>query len=345
MRLIVRDNADGACEYVARYIIRRINDFAPTPEQPFVLGLPTGSSPEAVYKYLVQAHKDGKISFKNVITFNMDEYVNLPEDHPESYHSFMYKHFFSHVDVQPQNVNLLDGNAPDLRAECATYEQKIRAAGGIDLFLGGVGPDGHIAFNEPGSSLASRTRVKTLAEDTIRANSRFFNHDVSQVPKRALTVGVQTVMEAREVVIIVTGPHKALALQKCVEGGVNHMWTLSALQMHPQSLIAVDEDATLELQVKTVKYFKSIEQVAAQEDGDMETESVPLAKATRSTGWRGAIKDLTIDTEKTPRPQMDGELTPDSMSSRLVDSAIGIDDAKRDPLFDRMGSRVSTFAA
>ena len=165
----------------------------------------------------------------------------------------MYKHFFSHVDVKPANINILNGNAPDLRVECAAYEDKIRKAGGIELFLGGVGPDGHIAFNEPGSSLASRTRIKTLAEDTIRANSRFFGNDVSKVPKMALTVGVQTVLDAREVVIVVTGPHKALALQKCIEGGVNHMYTLSALQLHPQSLVVVDEDATLELQVKTVK--------------------------------------------------------------------------------------------
>jgi glucosamine-6-phosphate deaminase len=184
---------------------------------------------------------------------NQDEYVGIPRDHPQSYHSFMYKHFFSHVDVKPTNINILNGNAPDLQAECAAYEEKIRKAGGIELFLGGVGPDGHIAFNEPGSSLASRTRVKTLAEDTIRANSRFFNNDVSQVPKMALTVGVQTVLDAREVVIVVTGSHKALALQKCIEEGVNHMYTLSALQLHPRSLVVVDDDATLELQVKTVK--------------------------------------------------------------------------------------------
>jgi glucosamine-6-phosphate deaminase len=325
----------------------RINDFAPTSSRPFVLGLPTGSSPEAIYRYLVQAHKDGQISFRDVITFNMDEYVNLPEDHPESYHSFMYKHFFSHIDIQPQNINLLNGNAPDLKAECTAYEQKIKAAGGIDLFLGGVGADGHIAFNEPGSSLASRTRVKTLAEDTIRANSRFFNHDISKVPKMALTVGVQTVMDAREVVIIITGPHKALALHKCVEEGVNHMWTLSALQMHPKLLITVDEDATLELQVKTVKYFKSIEQVATQEAGE-DTElaqMAPLAKVMRSAGWRGAVKDLTINTEKGRLPSDDCELTPDSMSSRLVDSAIGIDDIKKDLLFDSMGSRFSSLTA
>lgn len=165
----------------------------------------------------------------------------------------MYKHFFSHVNVHPRNIHILNGNAPDLEAECVAYEAAIKSHGGIDLFLGGIGPDGHIAFNEPGSSLASRTRVKTLAYDTIIANSRFFDNDLEKVPKMALTVGVQTVLEAREVVIIITGAHKALALQKCIEGGVNHMWTLSSLQLHPHSMIVVDEDATLELQVKTVK--------------------------------------------------------------------------------------------
>lgn len=182
-----------------------------------------------------------------------DEYVGIPRDHPESYHSFMYKCFFSKVDISPANVNILDGNAVDLASECAAYEDKIRAAGGIGLFLGGVGPDGHIAFNEPGSSLTSRTRVKALTQETIRANSRFFNDDVSLVPKMALTVGVQTVMDAQEVVIIATGAGKALALQKCIEGPVSHLWTLSALQNHPRSLIAVDQEATLDLQVKTVR--------------------------------------------------------------------------------------------
>ncbi|TKA80550.1 Glucosamine-6-phosphate isomerase 1 [Friedmanniomyces simplex] len=268
MRLIIRDDKATAAKYISDYIISRINSFAPTPEKPFVLGLPTGSSPEGVYKNLVAAHKNGEISFRNVVTFNMDEYVGIPREHPESYHSFMYHHFFSHVDVDPANINILNGNAEDLEEECIAYEEKIKRAGGIELFLGGIGPDrcdGHIAFNEPGSSLRSRTRVKTLAYDTILANSRFFGNDLSKVPKMALTVGVQTVMDAREVVIIITGPHKSLALQRCLEGGVNHMWTLSALQLHPYALIVVDEDATLELQVKTVKYFRSIELVASSQ--------------------------------------------------------------------------------
>lgn len=183
----------------------------------------------------------------------MDEYVSLPEDHPESYHSFMYKHFFAHIDINPANVNILNGNATNLAAECAEYERKITRAGGIDLFLGGIGPDGHIAFNEPGSSLRSRTRVATLAEDTIRANSRFFGGDLTQVPKQALTVGVQTIMDAREVILIITGSHKSVALQKTVEGSVSQMWTASCLQMHEEAMIACDEAATDEMLVKTVK--------------------------------------------------------------------------------------------
>ena len=148
------------------------------------------------------------------------------------------------MDIDPKNVNLLNGNALDLVDECNRYEEKIQAAGGIELFLGGIGEDGHIAFNEPGSSLSSRTRMKTLAYDTILANARFFGNDIAAVPRMALTVGVKTVLDAREVVVVVTGQRKALALSMAIEHGVNHLWTLSALQTHPWALIVVDEDAT-----------------------------------------------------------------------------------------------------
>jgi len=189
----------------------------------------------------------------------MDEYVNLPKDHSESYYSFMWNNLFGHVDIKEENVNILNGNAPDLGAECANYEKKMKKLGGINLFLGGIGPDGHIAFNEPGSSLASRTRVKTLTYDTLVANSRFFDNDINKVPKTALTVGVGTVMDAGEVLIIVNGHNKARALQHAVEGGVNHIWTISALQMHPKGIIVCDDEATIELKVGTAKYFKDIE--------------------------------------------------------------------------------------
>ncbi|KAJ2772258.1 Glucosamine-6-phosphate isomerase (Glucosamine-6-phosphate deaminase) (GNPDA) (GlcN6P deaminase) [Coemansia nantahalensis] len=261
MRLVIRDDADTVADYVAEYIKARILQFAPTARRPFVIGLPTGSSPIGVYKRLVAFCADGSLSFKHVVSFNMDEYVGLPRDHPESYHSFMWHHLFKHIDIQPENVNILDGNALDLQAECEKYEAKIQSYGGIELFLGGIGPDGHIAFNEPGSSLSSRTRVKTLAYETILANARFFGGDVAKVPMLALTVGVGTVMDAREVVVIITGASKANALAKCIEEGVNHMWTVSAIQTHSRSLVVCDDDATLELHVKTVRYFKSIEKV------------------------------------------------------------------------------------
>ncbi|KAG0277792.1 Glucosamine-6-phosphate isomerase 1 [Linnemannia exigua] len=264
MRLVIRQDYDAVSYHVAKYVKERIKEFAPTANNPFVLGLPTGSSPVGVYRNLVKFHQAGELSFKHIVTFNMDEYVGLPRDHPESYHSFMWKHLFKHVDILPENVHILDGNAKDLDLECHRFEEKIEAVGGIELFLGGIGPDGHIAFNEPGSSLNSRTRVKTLAYETIVANARFFDNDITKVPNLALTVGVGTVMDAREVCVIITGAHKALALAKCIEEGVNHMWTVSAIQLHPRGMVVCDEDATLELHVKTVNYFKSIEKVHEQ---------------------------------------------------------------------------------
>ena len=171
----------------------------------------------------------------------------------------MWNNFFQHINIKKENVNILNGNAEDPEAECIRYEEKIKSYGGIHLFMGGIGPDGHIAFNEPGSSLASRTRVKTLTQDTIIANSRFFNNDINLVPKTALTVGVGTIMDAQEVLILVNGHNKARALYQAVEGAVNHMWTISILQMHPKGIIVCDDASTDELKVGTVKYFKDIE--------------------------------------------------------------------------------------
>lgn len=262
MRIIIHENYQSLSKWVAHYIARKINKAKPTADKPYVLGLPTGSSPEGTYHELVQIYKQGNVSFENVITFNMDEYVGIPEDHPQSYHYFMWNNLFSHVDIKEENVNILNGNAKDLGAECEQYEQKIRDLGGINLFLGGIGPDGHIAFNEPGSSLSSRTRIKTLTYDTIAANSRFFDDDINKVPKTALTVGVGTVMDARELLIIIGGYGKARALQKVVEEGVNHMWTVSMLQLHRRGMIVCDDASTMELKVGTVKYFKDIEKEA-----------------------------------------------------------------------------------
>ncbi|NXE44767.1 GNPI2 isomerase, partial [Casuarius casuarius] len=256
MRLVILEDYDQASEWAAKYICNRIIQFKPSQGRYFTLGLPTGNTPLGCYKKLIEYHKNGDLSFKYVKTFNMDEYVGLPRNHPESYHSYMWNNFFKHIDIDPNNAHILDGNAPDLQAECDAFEKKIEAAGGIDLFVGGIGPDGHIAFNEPGSSLSSRTRLKTLAMDTILANAKYFDGDLSKVPTMALTVGVGTVMDAREVMILITGAHKAFALYKAIEEGVNHMWTVSAFQQHPRTIFVCDEDATLELRVKTVKYFK-----------------------------------------------------------------------------------------
>lgn len=259
MRVIIENNYEEMSRWAAQHIVDRINTFNPTEEKPFVLGLPTGSTPIGTYKELIRLHKEGKVSFKNVVTFNMDEYVKIAEDHPESYHSFMWNNFFSHIDIKKDNVNILNGNAEDLEAECQRYEDKIKAYGGIELFMGGIGPDGHIAFNEPGSSLTSRTRVKSLTTDTIIANSRFFDNDVNKVPKTALTVGVGTVMDAREVMILANGHGKARALAKAIEGAVSQMWTVSVLQMHPKGVIVCDDAACDEMTYGTVKYFKDIE--------------------------------------------------------------------------------------
>ena len=259
MRVIIQPDYQNLSAWAANYVASKILSAKPTTEKPFVLGLPTGSSPLGVYRHLIQLYKKGVVSFKNVITFNMDEYVGLPQDHSESYYSFMWNNFFSHIDILPENANILNGTAEDLVAECAAYEAKMVAVGGIDLFLDGIGPDGHIAFNEPASSLSSRTRQKTLTTDTIIANSRFFDNDVNKVPKTALTVGVGTVLDAKEVLIVVNGHNKARALRHAVEEPISHMWTISALQMHPKGIIVCDYDACAELKVGTYKYFLDIE--------------------------------------------------------------------------------------
>ena len=273
MRMIVQQDYDQLSLWAGRYVARAILKAEPKRNSPFVLGLPTGSTPLGMYRVLADLCRKKVISFRNVITFNMDEYVGLPQDHPQSYRRFMDEHFFSSIDIPEKHINFLNGNAPDLQAECERYEEAIRSYEGIDLFVGGIGNDGHIAFNEPGSSLTSRTRIKTLAEETRVANSRFFDNDITTVPTYALTVGVGTVMDAREVLILASGRSKARALMHVVEEGLNHMWTVSAMQMHPRATILCDENATDELMVKTVKYFKHMEQHHLDPDSLLPPES------------------------------------------------------------------------
>ncbi|MBA4310344.1 MAG: glucosamine-6-phosphate deaminase [Chlorobiaceae bacterium] len=259
MRLIIQPSYDLVSKWTAAYVVKSINEFRPTAKKRFVLGLPTGSSPLGMYNELIKLNHKGEVSFKYVTTFNMDEYVGIAEEHPQSYHYFMFKKFFNQIDIDKKFINILNGNAKNLQKECDDYEKKIKSSGGINLFLGGIGPDGHIAFNEPGSSLGSLTRIKTLTMDTIIANSRFFGNDISKVPRTALTVGVKTVLDAEEVLILINGHSKARALAKVIEEGVNHMWTVSALQLHPKSIIVCDDASTVELKVGTVNYFKDIE--------------------------------------------------------------------------------------
>ena len=257
MRVVIQEDYSKMCQWAANYIADKIK--AHTGDRPFVLGLPTGSSPIGVYMELAKKNKAGEISFKNVVTFNMDEYLGLPRDHDQSYWYFMWSNFFDHIDIPKENVNILDGMTDDPEAECARYEEKIASYGGIDLFLGGIGVDGHLAFNEPFTSLASRTGVRDLTTDTRIVNSRFFGNDPEKVPAQALSVGIGTVTDAKEVLILINGHNKARALAASVEGGVSQKWTCSALQMHNAAIIACDEEACGELTVDTYKYFLDIE--------------------------------------------------------------------------------------
>lgn len=259
MKVIIRNNSSEGSLWAAHYIADKINAKAKVSDAPFVIGLCTGSTPIETYAELIRMVKAGEVSFKNVISFNMDEYVGLPESHPESYHSFMHKYLFDHIDEKPENIHILNGNATDPEAECAAYEKAIEDAGGFDLFLGGIGEDGHIAFNEPFSSLQSRTRVVTLTEDTRIVNSRFFDNDVNLVPKQAMSVGVATVLGAKEVVILAFGGKKARAIKDAIEGPVSHYCTVSGLQNHEFGTIVCDEAAVGELKVNSYRYFKAVE--------------------------------------------------------------------------------------
>ncbi len=259
MRVIIKPDYTSISEWAAQHIVDKINAFAPTEKKPFVLGLPTGSTPLGVYNTLIDMYQKGKVSFKNVITFNMDEYIGLSAEHPQSYHYFMWENFFKHIDINPENVHILNGMTTNSQEECANYEEAILKAGGIHLFLGGLGEDGHIAFNEPFSSLTSRTRIKTLTSDTIAVNSRFFDNDISQVPTQALTVGIGTIMDSKEVLILASGLKKAKAMYHAIEGNVTHKWPVSILQTHRKAIFVCDEEATYQLESDTVKYFRDIE--------------------------------------------------------------------------------------
>ena len=214
-----------------------------------VLGMATGSTPLALYKELVRMHKEESLDFSQVTTFNLDEYVGLPVTHPQSYHYFMHENFFKHVNIPRQNIHIPSGTTSNYAAFCDWYEQRIEDVGGIDLQILGIGGDGHIAFNEPTSSLSSRTRLKTLAKQTIEDNSRFFDRP-EDVPIYAITMGVGTIMEADKLLLVANGEHKAEAIAAMVEGPVTSMVTASALQLHPDATCYVDAAAAGKLAMR-----------------------------------------------------------------------------------------------
>jgi glucosamine-6-phosphate deaminase len=213
------------------------------------LGLATGSSPLAVYDELARRHAAGRVSFARATGFALDEYVGLPADHPQRYAAVLEAEFASRVDFAPGAVHAPDGLAADLPAACRAYEDAIRGAGGVDLQLLGIGSDGHIAFNEPGSSLASRTRLKTLTAQTRRDNARFFDGDLDAVPRHCLTQGLGTIMEARHLVLVATGTAKSEAVHQLVEGPVSALWPATVLQLHPHATVLLDEAAGSRLQL------------------------------------------------------------------------------------------------
>ncbi len=221
-----------------------------------VLGMATGSTPLGLYQELVRMHRNESLDFSQVTTFNLDEYVGLPVTHEQSYHYFMHENFFKHVNIPRQNIHIPSGTTSNYRAFCQWYETRIKQCGGIDVQILGIGSDGHIAFNEPGSSLSSRTRLKTLAKPTIDDNVRFFSSR-AEVPIYAITMGVGTIMEARKLVLMANGAKKADAIAAAVEGPVSAMITASALQMHEDATVFVDDPAASKLKMR--EYYEWIQ--------------------------------------------------------------------------------------
>ena len=237
MEVIVQPNYEKMSKVAAQLVVDVLNT-----KPNAVLGMATGSTPLGLYQELVRLHKEEDLDFSRVTTFNLDEYVGLPVNHEQSYHYFMHENFFQHVNIQPQNINIPSGTTSNYPAFCEWYEQRIEECGGIDLQILGIGSDGHIAFNEPTSSLSSRTRLKTLSKQTIDDNARFFDRR-EDVPVYAITMGVGTILDARQLVLVASGKAKAKAIAQAVEGPVTSMITASALQMHRDATVIVDEDA------------------------------------------------------------------------------------------------------
>ena len=219
-----------------------------------ILGLATGSTPIELYNILVKMHTENGLDFSKVTTFNLDEYIGIPSDHPQSYHTYMSQHFFNHVNIPVENRYLPQNTTDNLASSCEKYEKRIVDTGGIDIQILGIGTDGHIAFNEKGSSLASRTRPVTLSNSTIIANAVHFEGNPNAVPAMAITMGIGTILEAKQCILIASGTAKSTAIANAIEGPITAMVPASALQMHPNTTVIVDEDAASEL--KEINYYK-----------------------------------------------------------------------------------------
>ena len=242
MEVIVKDDYDEMSKLAARMIAQVVR------EKPrCVLGLATGSTPVGTYKELIRLHKEEDLDFSQVVTFNLDEYIGLPPEHDQSYYYFMHDNLFNHINIPPGNIHLPPGTDEDIVDACERYEQMIRDAGGIDIQLLGIGANGHIAFNEPGSSLGSRTRVKTLDEETIKDNSRFFE-SIEDVPRYAVTMGIGTIMDSRRLLLLANKANKAHAISITVEGPVTALVPATIVQLHPHATIIVDKEAASELE-------------------------------------------------------------------------------------------------
>ena len=251
MRVIIERDADAVARVAARIVARLVRS-----KPHCVLGLATGGTPVPTYRELIRMHREEGLSFADVVTFNLDEYVGLEPNHPQSYRQFMRDQLFADIDVREENTHVPDGRALDLAAHCECYEAAIVQAGGIDLQILGIGTDGHIAFNEPGSSLGSRTRLKSLTGETVRDNARFFGSE-DAVPRLAITMGVGTILETRRCLLLATGASKAQAIRETIEGPITSQITASALQLHRDVIVVLDEAASSLLQRR--EYYDEVE--------------------------------------------------------------------------------------
>ncbi len=252
MQIVILDTPEQVANYGADRFADQLNN---KPDS--VLGLATGSTPIALYNALIARVQRGELSFAKARTFNLDEYLGLAGTHPQSYRYFMNEHLFQHLDIDLANTAVPDGATEEPLAACDEYEAAIQAAGGIDLQLLGIGRNGHIGFNEPSSSLASRTRVKTLTPDTVKANQRFFDDGEFQ-PHLSITMGIGTIMEARQILLLATGESKAAAVRATVEGPLAARCPASILQMHPKATLVLDRAAASQLE--DVAFYQYIEQ-------------------------------------------------------------------------------------